>query len=486
MSDTTHRDFTGDPLLSLQAYEVVDLLKRKEVSPADLLNASFARIEAVSPAINATPTVCPDRAYKAAADLDIGHSDHAGWLGGLPLGIKDLTPVKGVRTTFGTRGLADNIPAASDPLVTRLETRGGIVVGKTNTPEFGAGGNTFNDVFGPTRNPWDTTLNAGGSSGGAAASLAAGEVWLSHGSDHGGSLRTPAAFCGVVGMRPSPGRISSGNFDNLYMIEGAQGPMARSTRDCALFMDAMSGFDARYPLSIPAPETPFQDAVLRADSKLRIAYSPDLNGFTPVDTEVRDHLEGVLALLSRNGAVVDQTCPDLSGLDSAYRSLRGLMWTAMGQGVRPEIRAHFKTTLEENIASGEALGVRDIAAAHRTRSALYTKMVGLFDDFDVLACPTVGCLPHPQSEEWVQNVGGVAFEDYLGWLRFAYLATVTGLPAISVPVGIGPRGLPVAMQLIGKPRGEAGLLAAARAVELAVGGPLGPIDPKVTHLTATE
>ncbi|WP_083225623.1 amidase [Neptunicoccus sediminis] len=482
MDDTTDRDFTGDPLLSLQAYEVVDLLKRKEVSPAELLDASFARIEAVSPAINATPTVCPDRAYKAAADLDIEHANRAGWLGGLPLGIKDLTPVEGVRTTFGTRRLADNIPAASDPLVTRLETRGGIVVGKTNTPEFGAGGNTFNDVFGPTRNPWDTTLNAGGSSGGAAASLAAGEVWLSHGSDHGGSLRTPAAFCGIVGMRPSPGRISSGNFDNLYMIEGAQGPMARSTRDCALFLDAMAGFDARYPLSIPAPETSFQDAVLRADGKLRIAYSPDLNGFSPVDIEVRDHLDGVLALLSRNGAVVEQTCPDLSGLETAYRSLRGLMWAAMGQGVKPEIRAHFKETLEENIASGEALGVADIAAAHRTRSAIYTKMVGLFEDFDVLACPTVGCLPHPQSEEWVRNVGGVVFEDYLGWLRFAYLATVTGLPAISVPVGLGPRGLPVAIQLIGKPRGEAGLLAAARAVELAVGGPLGPIDPKVTHM----
>lgn len=481
MAETTHRDFTGDDLSSLQAYEVVDLLKRKEVSPKELLDISFARIEAVSPAINASPTICPSRAYEAANKLDHTNADHAGWLGGLPLGIKDLTPVKGVRTTFGTRGLGDHIPDASDPLVERLEKRGGIVVGKTNTPEFGAGGNTFNDVFGPTRNPWDTRLNAGGSSGGAAASIAAGEVWLSHGSDHGGSLRTPAAFCGVVGMRPSPGRISSGNFDNLYMIEGAQGPMARSTRDCALFLDAMAGFDRRYPLSIPAPEGSFQDAVLRADSKLRIAYSPDLNGFSPVDTEVSEHLEGVLGLLTREGAVVEQTCPDLTGLETAYRSLRGLMWAAMGQGVAPQIRAHFKDTLEENIASGESLGVSDIASAHRTRSGIYTRMVGLFEHFDVLACPTVGCLPHAQSEEWVQRVGGVTFDDYLGWLRFAYLATVTGLPAISVPVGIGPRGLPVAIQLIGKPRGEADLLAAARAVEMAVGGPLGPIDPNVTH-----
>ncbi|PLS21276.1 amidase [Neptunicoccus cionae] len=484
MTDKPRTEFTGSELSRLQAYEVVELLRRKEVSTTELLDVSFARIEAVSPSINATPTVCPDRARLASENIDVSDNDHPGNLYGLPIGIKDLTPVQGVRTTFGTKGLADNIPDTSDPLVERLEERGGVVVGKTNTPEFGAGGNTFNDVFGPTRNPWNTTLNAGGSSGGAAASLAAGEVWLSHGSDHGGSLRTPAAFCGVVGLRPSPGRISSGNFDNLYMIEGAQGPMARSTRDCALFLDAMSGFDGRYPLSIPAPETSFQDAVLQADGKLRIAYSADLNGFSPVDAEVREHLDGVLGLLQREGAIVEQTCPDLTGLDKTYRSLRGLMWAAMGQGVKPEIRAHFKAALEENIASGEALGVADIAAAHRNRSALYTRMVALFEQFDVLACPTVGCLPHDQSEEWVRTVGGVTFEDYLGWLRFAYLATVTGLPAISVPVGIGSRGLPVALQLIGKPRGEAGLLAAARAVEVAVGGPLGPIDPNVTHTTA--
>jgi amidase len=197
--------FTGPDICKLEAVEVVGLLRRGEVSPTELLDAAFDRMTVTGPSINATPTLCPERAYDAARNLDLSQVDHVGWLAGLPIGIKDLTSVAGVRTTFGTKGMADFVPEESDPLVERLEDRGGIVVGKTNTPEQGAGGNTFNDVFGPTRNPWDTTLNAGGSSGGAAASLAAGETWLSLGSDHGGSLRTPAAYCGVVGLRPSPG-----------------------------------------------------------------------------------------------------------------------------------------------------------------------------------------------------------------------------------------------------------------------------------------
>ncbi|MGB0505952.1 MAG: amidase, partial [Pikeienuella sp.] len=234
MTKPPHHSFTGPELCALEAHEVVTLLRNKEIEPKDLLDAAFDRLETVEPAINAMPTLCKDRAYAAAKTLDQTEANHAGWLAGLPIGIKDLTPVAGVRTTFGTKGLSDFVPEENEPLVDQLENRGAIVVGKTNTPEFGAGGNTFNDVFGITRNPWDTTLNAAGSSGGAAASLATGEVWLSHGSDHGGSLRTPAAFCGVVGLRPSPGMFGGGGLQNGFMIEGAQGPMARSVRDCAL------------------------------------------------------------------------------------------------------------------------------------------------------------------------------------------------------------------------------------------------------------
>lgn len=471
--------FSGPALCQMDAVQVVDLLRRGEVSPAEVLEASYQRLDQVEGAVNATPIRCDDRAFAAARSLDTAGQDHPGWLAGLPVAIKDLTPVKGVRTTFATKGMADNIAKESDPLVERLEERGAIIMGKTNTPEFGAGGNTFNDVFGATLNPWDTRLNAGGSSGGAAASLATGEVWLSHGSDHGGSLRTPAAYCGIVGLRPSPGRAGGSGKDLGFMIEGVQGPMARTVTDCALFLDAMAGFDPRFPISFPAPSTPFQTAVERADDKLRIAYAPDLNGFAPVDDEMRQHLDGVMALMARSGATVEQTCPDLPHLEATYHTLRGQLWAAAFKNAPAAITDHFKQTLRENTAFGRSLTVDDICDAHLHRSALYNVMQEHFAHFDVLACPVVGNMPHPQSEEWVQHVGGQTLTGYMDWLRFAFLATVTGLPAISVPVGLGPRGLPVGLQLIGKPRGEAGLLAAARAVERAVGGPLGPIDPVV-------
>ncbi|WP_319825968.1 amidase [Thalassovita sp.] len=473
----TQMTFTGPDLCRLEAHEAVRLLKRREVSPAELLDAAFARIAQTTPSINAMPITCPDRAYRAAQSLPQDDADHPGWLAGLPIGIKDLTPVAGVRTTFGTRGLAEYVPDASDPLVERLEQRGGIVTGKTNTPEFGVGGNTFNDVFGPTFNPWNTALNAGGSSGGAAASLAAGETWLSHGSDHGGSLRTPASFCGIVGLRPSPGRAGGASPDMGFQIEGVQGPMARSVRDCALFLDSMAGYEPRFPISFPAPDMPFQDAVIRADGKIRIAFTPDLEGFAPVDTEVVDHLRATLRLLEKNGARVEETCPDLPHLETTYHTLRASMWATLSRRIDPLIRQHFKATLEQNTRDGERLLMADLADAHLNRSTIYNNMLALFETYDVLAMPTVGCLPRPQSQEWVRDIGGQRLTGYMDWLRFAFLSTVTGLPAISVPAGIGACGLPIGLQLIGRPRDEAGLLAAARAVEMAVGGPLGPIDP---------
>lgn len=470
--------FSGPELCRLEATEVVALLRRREIAPSDLIDAAASRIAAVEPAINALPTLCLDRARDRAAALDDAGAGHPGWLAGLPIAIKDLTEVAGVLTTFGNRGLAHFVPKASHPLVLRLEGRGGVVLGKSNTPEFGAGGNTFNEVFGPTLNPWDCALNAGGSSGGAAAALAAGEVWLSHGSDHGGSLRTPAAYCGIVGLRPSPGRVPGNSERNAFQIESQQGPMARSVRDCALFLDAMAGFDPGQPTSFPAPEAPFGAAVERAEGRLRIAWSPDLGGFAPVDAEMVEHLQGALHRLARNGAVVEETCPPLPDLERSYHTLRGTMWVAQLRGLPESVTRHFKQTLRQNTDFGLGLTIADVADAQTARSRLFHNMLKLFDSFDVLACPVVGCMPHPQSEEWVHEVGGQSLTGYMDWLRFAFLATVTGLPAISVPVGLGPRGLPVGLQLIGRPRGEAALLQAARAVELACGGPLGPIDPR--------
>lgn len=475
MSSHPTPKYSGPDLCKMAAHEVVALLRAKKVTPSELLDASFARIEAVEPDVNAMPTVCKDRAY-AAADV-LSRDDRDAMLVGLPMAIKDLTEVKGVCTTMGTLGLADNIPSKSDPLVQRLEDRGGIVVGKTNSPEFGAGGNTFNDVFGRTRNPWNVSKNAGGSSGGAAVSLATGEVWLSHGSDLAGSVRTPAAYCGIVGLRPSPGRAGGGPGPMGFHTEGVQGPMARSVLDCALFMDAMSGFDPSSPISYPAPPKPFFETTQRPAKGFRIGYSATLNGFGTITPQIDAILRGALDTVAGQGAHVEDHCPDLTGLDETYRVLRAMLWAALPGRAPDFITTHFKATLQENIDYGRNLSIDDVYDTQLNRSTIYDNMLGFFEQFDVFACPVVGIEAGPVEEEYPivgDNVGGA---DYIEWLRYSFLSTTTGLPSMSVPVGFTKSGMPVGIQLIGKPRGETELLQIARAIEIEMGGPFGPLDP---------
>jgi amidase len=472
MSTVPKTQFSGPDLCKMSAHEVVAFLKAKKVSPAELLDACFARIEAVEPQVNAMPTICKDRAYAALSAVE-----GASMLAGVPMGIKDLTEVEGVRTTMGTLGLADQIPTKSDPLVTRLEANGGIVVGKTNTPEFGAGGNTFNAVFGRTRNPWDVSKNAGGSSGGAAASLASGEVWLSHGSDLAGSVRTPAAYCSIVGLRPSPGRAGGGPGPMKFHTEGVQGPMARNVRDCALFMDAMSGFDPASPISFPQPSQSFFETTQRPAKGYRIGYSATLNGFGTISPQIDAILRGALDRLAKNGAEVEDHCPDLNGLDQTYRVLRAMLWAALPGRAPEALTQHYKATLKGNISVGQNLTINDVYDMQLTRSAIYDSMIRFFDTYDVLACPVVGIEAGPVEEEYpiIGSPGPDA--DYLDWLRYSFLSTTTGLPAMSVPVGFTKDGMPVGLQIIGKPRGETELFQIARAIEIEMGGPFGPIDP---------
>lgn len=475
----TKPEFTGPALCALPARDVVAMLKSGEICAADALDAAFERIGKVEPMVNATVTVCEDRARKAAKNLGPIDPNLVGGLAGLPIAIKDLNLVKGVRTTFGNLAMKDFIPEESDPLVMRLEERGGIVVGKTNTPEFGAGGNTFNDVFGYTRNPWDTRKNSGGSSGGAAVSVATGEVWLSHGSDLAGSLRTPGAYCGVIGMRPSPGRAGGGPEATGFMGEGLSGPMARDIQDTALFLDALSGFDPIWPMSFDAPITPFQEAVAQADGRVRIGFSEDQNGFAPVEPEIRQILREAMGKVERAGGVVEEACPELPNLEKTYVTLRGQHYGAVSNFLPDHVRAHFKPTLKGNIAVGANQPASAIYEAQRDRTVLYHKMRQFLENYDVLAIPVVGLEPGPVEVEYPPFVDGVAIGDYVEWLKFSYLAVVTTLPCLSMPVGFTASGMPVGLQLIGPPRGEAKLLQVARAVEDAVGFPIGPIDPIV-------
>jgi len=468
-----HPVYSGPDLCKLSARAVVGLLRSRQVSPAELVEASLTRLAQVDPAVNATPTICADRARDAAGS-DACHT----LLAGLPIGIKDLTPVAGVRTTFGTRAMADFVPRQSDPLVTRLEERGGIVMGKTNTPEMGAGGNTFNDVFGPTRNPWNTALNAGGSSGGAAASLATGEVWLSHGSDYGGSLRTPANYCGIVGLRPSPGVAGGGSASMGFEREGSDGPMARDVLDCALFLDSMTGFDPRWPISWPAPQVPYATIAAQDAGEVRIGYAPDLGGFAVVTPEIDGILRGALRRFETGHRTVDETCPDLTGLNDTFRALRALAQIGVPGSLPDSVQMHYKHTLRTNIETARDVPFADYVAAQKSRSALYDRMMGFFATHDVLACPVNGLRPLPVEIEYPTEVNGHPMGDYLDWLRFSFLATTLGLPAMSLPVGFTTDGLPVGIQLIGPPRGEARLLQIAHAIEQELTLSPGPIDPR--------
>lgn len=473
--------FSGPDLCALPARTVVQKLRDRELTPESVLDAAASRIAQVEPAVNAMPTTCFDRA-RAAIDA-VGNLDTTapGWLAGLPIGIKDLNAVAGVRTSFGNLAMADFIPETSDPVVERLEARGAVVVGKTNTPEFGAGGNSTNPVFGATRNPWDTRMNAGGSSGGAAVSLATGEVWLSHGSDLMGSLRTPAAHCGVLGLRTSPGRCGGGPAAAAFLPEALQGPMARDVRDLALFLDAMTGWDPRTPLSLDAPATPFQTAVGQADTPPRIAFSEDQNGFTAVEHDIRSVLRSAMDAVSRAGAQVEDACPDLPNLNDAYLALRGLHYGAVTARLPAEVQATFGERLRDNMNFGLNQSLNAVYDAMSQRTRLYEIMRLFLNDYDVLAIPVVGIAPAPVEQEFPSEVDGKPIGTYENWLRFSFLATTTLLPALSMPAGFTASGLPVGVQLIGPPRGEAKLLQVARFIESALDLSCDPIDPVVRH-----
>jgi len=467
-------------LIRMSAVEAVQALGAGAVSPRELVEAAAERIEVVDGTINAIPTRCFDRAMAHAERImrQTRVADRPrGWLGGLPVVIKDLHPVSGVRCTYGSPIFADFIPDESDHLVETLERNGAIVVGKSNTPEFGAGASTFNEVFGATRNPWNTTRSVAGSSGGAAAALAAGEVWLATGSDLGGSLRTPASFNAVVGLRPSPGRVPRGPSLTPFDTLPVNGPMARTVRDAALFLDAMCGAHPRDPLSIAAPETSFLEYLNRARPPGRVAFSTDL-GIVPVDPEVAQICERATLEFVSMGTVVDAACPDFSGAIDCFQTLRaGLFATEMTDTLR-EHRKLLKPEVIWNIEKGlEATG-DELTRAQYTRAILYQRVVDFFDRHELLLCPTAIVPPFDVSCRYVEEAGGVKFDNYVGWIAITFVITLTGCPAMSVPVGFTADGLPVGLQIVGPPRGEAAVLAAAHLLERTVSFPRPlPIDP---------
>jgi amidase len=468
-------------LVRLTAIQAVEKLKRSEISPLDLIDAAAERIAAVEPAVNALPTLCLDRARDHAKRMagEGGAKDEPGWLAGLPVAIKDLTDVAGVRTTYGSPIFKDHVPTKSHPLVDRIERKGGIVIAKSNTPEFGAGGNTFNEVFGKTLNPWNTSLTCGGSTGGGAVALATGEVWLAHGSDHGGSLRRPGTYCSVVGLRPSPGRVTRGTSNNLWSPLSVQGPMARNVPDLALFLDTMAGVCPHDPMTFEAPAISFSEAVAQARPPRRVAFTADFGGKAPVDRETREICSAAARRFEELGCIVEEASPDIGNIGDTFLALRSQHFVVDRELQLETHRHQIKPDIIWNTERGLKQTPSQIARAERERAAFYRRLVAFFGIYDLLVTPGAATPAFDVNLRHPEAIDGVRLENYMAGSLLNAAITVASCPAVAVPCGFDRFGRPVGLQIAGKARDEAGVLQAAALFEQLTGlDRLLPIDPR--------
>ena len=466
-------------LHELSATEAVGMLKRGEVSPLELVDAAIARTEATNAAVNAIVTPCYERARAHARRLMKERREErpAHSLHGLPIAVKDNTDVEGVRCTYGSRIYAERIAPASDLVVRRLEANGAIVIGKTNLPEFAAGGNTFNDVFGATRNPWDTRMTPSGSSGGSASALACGQVWLATGNDFGGSIRTPASFCSITGLRPSPGMVARVQ-KQPYSPLSVEGPMARTVSDVALMFDAEAGFHAHDPLSQVGPHPCYAAAAAQPLRPARVAFSIDLGIAPVVDREVAAVCRSAVEKLAADGVAVDEKHPDLRDAGANFLTLRGAVYVArMAEHLKTH-RGLLKPEVVENTEYGLSLTAAQVVAAEVVQGDVARRMARCFEDYDVLLAPAVLCPPFPVERRYIEEWDGVRFDGYMGWLILTYAVSLTACPVIAMPAGFTSAGLPVGLQAIGRPRGEAELFSVASYLEDVFGvARRTPIDP---------
>jgi amidase len=436
-----------------------------------VLDAHLERIDRANPAVNAIVTLVADRARSAARDADdaTARGEPLGPLHGLPIAHKDLALTAGIRTTYGSPIYADFIPDEDELFVERIRAAGAIVVGKTNTPEFGAGSQTFNPVFGPTRNPYALERTAGGSSGGAAASLACGMVPIADGSDLGGSLRNPASFCNVVGFRPSPGRVPSWPTLDVRQDLSVDGPMARTVEDAALLLSVMAGPDPRIPISLPEDGSIF-GAPLDADlGTPLVAWAPDFAGTMPVDPGVTAIVDAARSAFEGLGCRTEEAFPDLSGAREVFFTLRARGFARDLGALLDEHRDEMKATVVWNIEEGRKLSGADVVDALHLRATLTERVEAFFERHAFLVMPVAQVVPFDVEVEYPTEVAGVPTTTHLDWMESCWCITVTGHPAISVPCGFTDDGLPVGVQIVGRRGDDLGVLRIAHAYERATG-----------------
>lgn len=445
-------------LCDLTATEQVGLLERSEVSARELLAAHVERIDATNDDVNAVVALDVDRARTTAATIDERRAagESVGALAGLVTAHKDLSDTADFVTTYGSPLFAGHRPASDSLLVARVKAAGAVAVGKTNTPEFGAGSHTFNPVYGITRNPWNTGRTAGGSSGGAGAALATGMVSIADGSDMGGSLRNPAAWNNVVGFRGSAGLVPSIRPGIARATFGVDGAMGRSVADVCLLLSVIGAPDERDPLNRGVDIPPSPPAIGR-DRPLRVAFSPSLGGL-PVEAPVADVIERFVAEVSGLGWAVEEREPDLDGADECFATIRSFLFANGSLALLGDRLDQTKATIQEEHRRGSALTGSEVAAAHIHLGELWRRAVDFFDDVDLLIAPVTQVAPFEVETEYPTSVDGVPCERYIDWMRSCSRITALGVPAMSLPAGFDDEGLPVGVQLIGRPHGDLDLL----------------------------
>jgi amidase len=452
----------------LTATELARLIRAGGLSVAEVMEAHLTQIERINPKVNAIVTFLPEQAMEQAkaADEAQARGKELGTLHGLPIAHKDLVLTRGIRTTFGSLAFKDFIPEEDEIIVERLRNAGAITIGKTNVPEFGAGSQTYNEVFGETLNPYDTTKTCGGSSGGAAVALACGMIPIADGSDLGGSLRNPANFCNVVGFRPSPGRVPMWpDFVGWFPLS-VEGPMARTVQDTALMLSAIAGPDPRAPISITEPGNVLSKPLERSFKNVRIAWSHDL-GTLPVDHRVTEVIEKQRHVFKDMGCLVDESEPDFKDADEAFKIWRAWRMELAFSELLPAHRDQLKDTVIWNIEEGMKLSGPQLGKAERRRTELYHRVRQFMETYEFFVLPVSQVPPFDVTQRYVTEINGVEMDTYIDWMKSCYFISVTGLPAISVPCGFTPDGLPVGVQIVGRHQDDFGVLQLAYAFEQA-------------------